>query len=100
MPGRLHADEIAISGDLVRSLIDSQFPDFKSFALTPLATTGSTNVLFRLGRAFLVRLPRQPGGGDTIDKEVRWLPVMANHLPVTVPEIVEVGEPAFGYPER
>jgi aminoglycoside phosphotransferase (APT) family kinase protein len=47
-----------------------------------------------------VRLPRQPGGSITIEKESRWLPVVGPFLPVEVPSIVALGEPGFGYPER
>jgi aminoglycoside phosphotransferase (APT) family kinase protein len=47
-----------------------------------------------------VRIPRQPGGTETIEKEERWLPYVAPHLPVAVPEVVAVGEPGFGYPEK
>ncbi len=100
MQDQLHPDEIAITGDLVRALVDSQFPRFKDLPVTLLNATGSTNKLFRLGDDLLVRLPRQPGGGDTIDKEVHWLPELARHLPVDVPEILAVGKPALGYSER
>ena len=100
MSSKLHADEITITRDLVRTLVDTQFPRFAGLSLVPLAATGSTNMLYRLGDDLLVRLPRQPGGSDAIDKEMQWLPVMARHLPVTVPEILGVGEPAFGFPER
>lgn len=48
----------------------------------------------------LVRLPRQPGGGRRILKEERWLPWLAAQLPVRVPEVVAVGAPGLGYPER
>ena len=100
MSGHLHSDEITITGDLVRKLVDAQFPHFAAAPLTRLTAMGSTNLLYRLGDDCLVRLPRQPGGGNAIDKELAWLPVMARHLPVAVPEILAVGEPAFGYPER
>ena len=48
----------------------------------------------------MVRLPRQPGGSATIEKEARWLPLLAPQLPVPVPEVVALGEPGLGYPER
>ena len=38
-------------------------------APAPLRSSGSSNALFRLGNDLLVRLPRQPGGGATIEKE-------------------------------
>lgn len=40
------------------------------------------------------------GGSATILKEAQWLPYLQNALPVAVPEILAVGEPAHGYPEH
>lgn len=45
-------------------------------------------------------MPRQPGGSTTIEKEARWLPVVAQGVTTGVPEIVAVGEPGFGYLEK
>jgi aminoglycoside phosphotransferase (APT) family kinase protein len=95
----LHHNEISISLDLVRSLIDAQFPRYVSLPVTPLGVSGSTNRLFRLGDALLVRLPRQPDSGKGINKERDWLPELRGQLPVAIPEIVELGRPALGYPE-
>ena len=67
--------------------------------LRRLAASGSTNALFRLGEDLVVRLPRQPGGSATIEKEARWVPLLAAGLPVAVPDVVALGEPGLGYPE-
>jgi Phosphotransferase enzyme family len=98
--GALHHDELRIDPPLVRTLVDRAHPEFAALSLRRLESSGSSNALFRLGDDLLVRLPRQPGGSSTIDKEATWLPVIAPHLPVAVPEILAVGEPGFGYPER
>ena len=100
MPGPLHDDEIPVEPSLARALVDAAFPHLATLALKPLESTGSSNALFRLGDDLVVRLPRQPGGAATIDKEARWLPVVGPSLPVAVPEVVAVGEPALGYGER
>jgi len=96
----MHEDEIEIDESLVRALVESALPDLAARTLTPLDVSGSSNLLFRLGDDLLVRLPRQPGGAATIAKEARWLPYLAPGLPVSVPQIVAVCEPAHGYPER
>lgn len=96
----MHEDEIEIDESLVRALVECALPDLAARPLSPLEVSGSSNMLFRLGNDLLVRLPRQPGGADTIAKEARWLPYLAPALPVSVPEIVAVCEPAVGYPER
>lgn len=97
---RMHDDEIEVDEGLVRLLLGTLSPAYDDLPLRRLGASGSTNALFRLGDGLLVRVPRQPGGTETIEKEKRWLPYVAAHLPVPVPEIVEVGEPGFGYPER
>jgi len=95
----LHRDELAISSELVRRLVDSQFPDYAKYPLRSLEQSGSTNRLFRLGEEFLVRLPRQRGGGNAIIKEHNWLPSISCQLPIAVPQLVGVGQPDSGYSE-
>jgi len=99
MQKQLHKDEILISTDLVRNLIDSQFPDYAYLPLVSLTASGSSNVQYRLGDDLLVRLPRLEGGSRSIEKEYRWTSKIGIKLPVSVPEIVALGEPALGYSE-
>jgi aminoglycoside phosphotransferase (APT) family kinase protein len=96
----MHEDEIEIDMRLVHALVKHRLPTCAELALRRLASSGSSNALFRLGDRLLIRLPRQPGGGVTITKEARWLPHIAPHLPVAVPDIIAVCEPACGFPER
>lgn len=96
----LHDDELEITDELVRRLIDRDIPGMRDRPLGRLTASGSSNALFRLGADHLVRMPRQPGGGNSIETEARWLPRLAPALPVCVPEVVAVGRPGFGYPER
>ena len=100
MADTLHDDELRVDVRLVRALVDRCLPEYASLPLSPLDFSGSSNALFRLGDEFLVRLPRQPLGSTTIEKEARWLPQIGPLLPVSVPEIVAIGERGFGYPER
>lgn len=97
---RLHDDEIPIDDQLVRTLIDSQFPQYAGRSLRRLDETGSTNALFRLGDELLVRLPLQPGNGAAIETEQHWSDAFRSRLPVAIPRTVAVGWPASGYPER
>ena len=97
---RFHADELHIDITLVRELVDRAFPEYAEDDLRHLNESGSSNALFRLGNDKLVRLPRQPGGGASIDKEASWLPYVAARVTVEVPGVVGVGEPDLDYPER
>jgi aminoglycoside phosphotransferase (APT) family kinase protein len=96
---RLHSDELSIDAALVRRLVDRAFPEYTA-DVRHLEDSGSSNALFRLGNDLVVRLPRQPGGGASIDKEAAWLPHVAARVSVDVPAVVGVGEPDLGYPER
>ena len=96
----LHSDEIPIDAELVRGLVGRAMPAYADAPVCRLASSGSTNALFRLGEELLVRLPRQPGGSTTISKEATWLPVLGPLLPVSVPDVVAVFEPDRDYPER
>jgi len=66
-------------------------PAFADSPIRRLASSGSTNALFRLGEEFLVRMPRQPRGSAAISKEATWLPLLGPLLPVSVPEVVDPG---------
>lgn len=100
MDYRMHDDEFPIDLDLVRTLIDTAFPQYAPLPLSRLGASGSTNALFRLGDDLLVRLPRRPGGSVDINKEQRWLPAISCSLPVAAPEIVALGAPTFDFGER
>ena len=95
----MHDDELAVDLHLVRRLVDRSFPEYADLGLAPLATSGSSNAMFRLGDELLVRLPRQPGGSVSIEKEATWLPRMAAALSVAVPEMVGVGAAGPDYSE-
>src|SRR5689334_21649509 len=100
MARALHPDEIGVDVELVRALVGQAMPDYADAPVRRLASSGSTNSLFRLGDEFLVRLPHQPGGSATVSKEPTWLPVLAPRLPVSVPDVVAVFEPDRDFPDR
>jgi aminoglycoside phosphotransferase (APT) family kinase protein len=87
-----------IDETLVRSLVDSQFPQWAELPLTLLDPAGCDHVIYRLGRELSVRLPRHTGAIRQARKETEWLPRLAPHLPLAVSVPVAVGEPEFGYP--
>jgi aminoglycoside phosphotransferase (APT) family kinase protein len=94
----LHVGEPHIDPVLVSRLVDEQLPQWSTLPLLELPATGTDHRLFRLGDELLVRMPRADWALDQSEVEARWLPVLAPHLPVAVPERVAVGEPAHGYP--
>ena len=63
-----------------------------------MARPGWDNRTFRLGDALKVRLPSARRYVAQVEKEHRWLPRLAPHLPVAVPAPLAVGAPGEGYP--
>lgn len=85
---------VDIDAALVRVLLAEQFPQWADLPITPLGEGNSDNVIFRLGNNLVVRLPRPHRARFQVLKEHRWLPVLAPHLPLAIPEPVELGEPS------
>ncbi|HKX70493.1 MAG TPA: phosphotransferase, partial [Acidimicrobiales bacterium] len=56
------------------------------------------NALYRLGADMVVRLPLRPSSIEPADKEHRWLPDLAPHLPLAIPVPLARGEPMGWYP--
>ncbi|MEV6846465.1 aminoglycoside phosphotransferase family protein [Actinoplanes sp. NPDC051411] len=87
-----------VDAPLARQLIDTQFPQWSGLPLRRLDPAGSDHVIYRLGAELSARFPRHPGAVGQAAKEAAWLPVLAPHLPLTVPVPVAVGRADFGYP--
>src|SRR5690242_21635062 len=66
----------------------------------PRSTLFPYTTLFRsrLGAELSVRLPSGDPYALQVDKEQTWLPRLAPHLPLAIPEPVARGEPGEGYP--
>ncbi|MEU4238417.1 aminoglycoside phosphotransferase family protein [Actinoplanes sp. NPDC026619] len=94
----LREGELDVSEAMVRALVAAQFPAWAGRTLRPVRAGGTDNYMFRLGDDLVVRLPRMPYGGDTVRMEHRWLPYLAPHLPLAIPEPVGLGRPGAGYP--
>ncbi len=90
--------EVEIGAELVRQLVDTQFPCWSSWPLRRWERAGSDHVIYRLGDCLAVRLPRGDWAAGQARKEQAWLPRLAPFLPLAVPMPVGLGEAAFGYP--
>ncbi|NUS74581.1 MAG: phosphotransferase, partial [Streptomyces sp.] len=90
--------DVLIDTTLVRRLLTAQFPQWAHLPLAPVPQSGMDNATFRLGDELSVRLPRYAHWAGQVTREHRWLPKLAPHLPLTVSEPLEIGEPAEGYP--
>jgi aminoglycoside phosphotransferase (APT) family kinase protein len=97
---RMHAEEVHVDEALVRRLLAQQMPQLADQPLAIVEPWGTDNAIWRLGADLVVRLPRIAWAAGQIEREATWLPRLAPHLSVAVPEPVAVGEPGDGYPFR
>ena len=95
---RMHADEVDVDDALVRRLVATQFPQWANLRIEPVEPRGTDNALYRLGDDMVVRLPRTERTTATLEKERKWLPMLAPHLPLAVPIPLAEGTPGEGYP--
>jgi aminoglycoside phosphotransferase (APT) family kinase protein len=96
----LHEEQPPVDAALVKRLIASQNPRWAGLPIERVESDGTTNAIYRLGSEAAVRLPLVRYGESAIDVEGRWLPRIAPHLPLCVPEQLATGTPAAGYPFR
>lgn len=95
---KMHTDEAHTDAELVRRLLRGQFPQWADLPIERHVSGGTVNAVYRLGDALSVRLPLTAGGVADLEWERRWLPPLATALPVTIPTMIAIGEPADGYP--
>ena len=88
----------ALDETLVRRLVAEQFPHWGALPVRAIVPGGNDNRTFRLGDELTVRLPSAEDYVAAVEKEQRWLPVIARHVPLPVPEPVAAGAPGSGYP--
>lgn len=91
---------LIIDEKLVSHLVAIQFPQWKDFPIRPVAVGGWDNRTFHLGEHMLVRLPSAAAYVNQVEKEHRWLPILAPLLPLSIPVPLAMGEPEEGYPWR
>jgi aminoglycoside phosphotransferase (APT) family kinase protein len=95
---KMHAGEVDIDADLVGRLVAEQFPHLADLPITEVRSTGTVNAIYRLGNRLYARLPRVRGWAPDLDREWRWLPMLAPRLPLRVPEPVGRGRPGGSFP--
>ena len=87
-----------ITAGLVKALLAEQAPQWSNLPVEPVPIDGWDNRTYRLGDELAVRLPSAEGYAASVEKESRWLPVLAPELPLPIPQVVFTGRPGAGYP--
>lgn len=88
---------LVIAPDVVRKMLDAQFPQWAGLPLKRVEQEGWDNNTFRLGDDLKVRLPSDGRYVPQVEKEFNWLPKLAHQLPLDAPEPVALGRPSADY---
>jgi aminoglycoside phosphotransferase (APT) family kinase protein len=91
-------EKAAITPELVSRLVAAQFPRWADLPVMPVELDGWDNTTFRLGEDLAVRLPSADWYVAQVDKEHRWLPILAPQLPLPIPRPLAKGIPGSGFP--
>ena len=89
---------IEITPELVRELVDSQFSQWQTLPILPVAQSGHDNRTFHLGETMTVRLPSSEQYVAQVEKEAKWLPFLASKLALPIATPLTVGVPSQAYP--
>lgn len=87
-----------ISTTVVKKLIEEQFPKWSNLEIKPVLKSGHDNRTFHLGDEMSIRLPSSKAYVAQVEKESKWLPIIAPklELPITCP--IAKGNPSNLYP--
>jgi aminoglycoside phosphotransferase (APT) family kinase protein len=91
-------DKDAITPAVASRLVAEQFPQWAHLPIVPVALDGWDNTTFRLGETMSVRLPSHERYVLQIEKEHRWLPVLAPQLPLPIPQPIALGRASNTFP--
>jgi len=98
----MHENQVHVADDLVRRLVDDQFPQWRRLPLQEVVAEGTDNAIFRIGDDLAARFPLHAQEADdaraALESEARALRELAAHSPVPTPVPVALGAPGHGYP--
>lgn len=94
----MHPNETPTDAGLVRRLLTAQFPQWADLPIRQVRSQGTDNALYLVGSGMVARLPRIDWAAGQPEKEFRWLPQLAPHLPLGIPVPHALGAPGEGYP--
>ncbi len=98
MRDELAASVPVIDAALVERLLVEQFPEWAGLSVRPVDVDGWDNRSFRVGDELVARLPSGPVYEPQVEKEARWLRVLAGGVTLPIPEVTAVGHPGAEYP--
>lgn len=87
-----------IDVEIVEKLIQEQFPKWSSLFISPVKRSGHDNRTFHLADSMLIRMPSGPDYVAQIEKENKWLPILAKNISLPITKPIALGMPNRDYP--
>ena len=98
----MHAGQLTVSPQMVRELVDEQFPGWRGLPITGITSSGTVNAIFRIGDELAARFPLQPADVAStrrrLESEAEAARELLGRTRFATPEVVALGEPGANYP--
>jgi aminoglycoside phosphotransferase (APT) family kinase protein len=96
----MHANQLVVSAQTVRTLVDEQFPEWRELPVRSVPSAGTVNAIFRIGDRLAARFPlgSQEAGRArrVLESEAAAGRELAGRTRVRTPEPVAIGAPGAG----
>ena len=98
----MHVDQITVTVQVARRLVDDQFPQWRQLPLRAVPGAGTVNAIVRIGDGLAARFPLRRDDPVAVRAELEAEAAAAGELaacsPVPTPVPVAIGDPGEGYP--
>lgn len=98
----MHAEQLTVSPQTVREVVDEQFPAWRKLPVTRVASQGTANAIFRIGDQLAARFPLEPADVEAtrarLKSEADAAAELHGRTRFETPEVVALGEPGADYP--
>lgn len=94
----MHPNQTATSPEIVRQLLQSQYPQLAEEPIADVPLHGTDNDVYQVGEHHSVRLPIINWSVDNEQRMRPWLPWLRDRLDIQVPVPVYYGTPDCGFP--
>lgn len=98
----MHAGQLTVTVEIVRELLDEQFPKWRGLPISAIDSQGTVNAIFRIGDQFVARFPLQGSDAEStlrsLQSEADAAGELLGRTRFATPEPVALGAPGSGYP--
>lgn len=94
----MHDGQLVSSVGLVREILRGRHPRWADGPITEISSTGTDHALYRLGDDAVARVPLRRSATRPVEAERRWLPWLAERLPIELPRPLAWVDPTTTFP--